>query len=333
MTSAAAIRRLPNNLIDRRITGKMLVSFYMSNPQGDPDNANHPRLDSDEKATMTPMGPKRKWRDVAAMMGYPIHVARGLDLASPVIKLAADLGLDLSDERSAKADDAEGQPADTSPAGKKADKKPGAKKDSSKPQVKRRPLSIDNKDAIIKKMGTAFIDFRAYGGTLTTIQQGERGPIQWSFGRTVDPVEVVELTIGRVAVANAAELERTDRTLGSMAVIKYGLMEFEWSINPKLAERTGLTWGDYEVFLEIAVKMWDNTKATGRGRIVVEKLVTFVHSSPLGDIQDARLTEAVQVVRVDDPQVNPYPKSIKDYRISIDHSAIPKTVEVFDVPV
>jgi hypothetical protein len=41
----------------------------------------------------------------------------------------------------------------------------------------------------------------------------------------------------------------------------------------------------------------------------------------------------VQVVRVDDPQVNPYPKSIKYYRISIDHSAIPKTVEVFDVPV
>jgi Cas7 group CRISPR-associated protein Csh2 len=326
---ASNLRRLPNTIIDRRVTMKMFVSGTLVNFQGDPDNANHPRIDSEGLAYMTPMGWKRKYRDTSVMMGYGIHVCRGQELAAPVLALAAKLGLDIVEDDAAP-EQKDAQKADTKKKGDKAatDLKAGVKR-----RKKGHALGIDEKNSIVKLMGDSYWDFKAFGGTLTSINHGETGAIQPSFGVTIDPVDVMDLTIGRVAVANAKELETKDRTMGSLTVCRYGLMQFDISISPFNAARTGLTWGDYEVFLDIIVKMWDNTKSTGRGKVVVEKLVSFIHSSPLGDIQDARLTDAVQATWVSKREGDLYPRSFKDYVISIDRAAIPKSVEVIDIPV
>lgn len=309
-------------IIDRRITMKLIVGGYMVNFQGDPDNANHPRIDSDGRAFMTPMGFKRKIRDTAVAMGLPIHVARGADLAAPVIERAASIGIDIEEDKPAAAEE---------------DKPKEAKaKKGDKPGIKRRKghaLTPDAKDSIIRKMGEHYWDFCAFGGTLTTLNHGEAGAIQIGFGYTVDPVEIMELTIGRVAVANAKELESKDRTLGSLVVAKYGLMEFDISISPKGAARTGLTWGHYDTFTQLIHKMWDTTKSTGRSKIVNEKLVAFIHSGPLGDCQDARLTEAVRATWTTKTDADLYPRSSKDYAITIDRSVIPETVQVIDIPV
>jgi CRISPR-associated protein Csd2 len=315
-------------IVDRKVTMKLYVSGYMSNFQGDPDNANHPRIDSDGRAFMTPMGFKRKTRDTAVWMGLPIHVARGGDLSAPVLERAAALGFDISEEGPKTATSAGEDEAPTeAPAKKGKADKTGA--------VKRRKghaLVPNAKDAIIRQMGEHYWDFCAWGGTLTTLNHGETGPIQVGFGVTVDPVEVMELTIGRVAVANAKEAEQKDRTLGTLTVCKYGLMAFEISISPKSAARTGLTWGHYETFLEIIRKMWDATKSTGRCKMVNERLVVFLHSSPLGDCQDARLTDAVQATWVNKAEGDIYPRSFKDYEITIDKSAIPSSVQMLNVP-
>lgn len=326
-------------VIDRRVTMKMLVSAYYSLLQGDPDNNNAQRVDLDGYAFVTPMGFKRKVRDTAVRMGFPIHVARGSDLSAPVLEAARHIGVDIVDGGGG-SDDAEDEDLTEYEEDEKPRKGKAATAKKSEPppakgagarggRKKGHALKSEDKDAIIKQMGSYF-DFRLFGGVLTSLNHGEAGAVQVSFGVSQDKVQLLDQSITRVAVANEKEREKKDRTMGTLKVLQYGLFGFEIAISPWSAERTGMTWGDYTTLLEILKVMWDNTKSTGRNKIVVERMVSFIHSSPLGDAQDARLCDLVQATLKTPGSL---PRSAKDYAITIDNDGVPEGIQVIDNPV
>lgn len=342
MTQAAVLQFLPSALIDRRITLKLIISAEMSLFQGDPDNANRPRLFSDGRAYVTPQGLRRKVRDVASMKGHNIWVSRGADLSAGVLASAGAVGFDIGDEEATQPPldgDVDIQRTEaTAPKAPKKTNENKTKKDANaakgvKLRQKGHLLTEEQKFEVIRKLGEYYADVRMFGGVLTSLNKGVVAPIWVGFGKTIDPVEVIEITVGRVAVANANELKSKDRTMGSMAVCRFGVMTFDMSITPKAAALTGLTWGDYEMFLETLTQMWDNTKSTTRGRIVNERLVSFIHGSPLGNIQDARLYDALQAKWVTKTEGDLYPRSMLDYEITLDKSRIPKEVDVVEIAV
>lgn len=315
---------LPSTILDRRINIALLMSVTYSNPQGDPDADNTPRIDPDTgHGIITPQGIKRKVRDVWTQQGYEIHVARKAVLSRAIVSAAKAIGIDL-EETEEEAPEAEGEvaAADAEAPAKKKDKKAGKKK----------PTSGEDKESIIKGMGR-YMDFKTFGGVLTTINEAVTGPCQVSFAVSVDPIQIMELTVGRVAVASEKEAAKNkDRTLGKLAVVPFGLYRAEVTFTPYEAKRTGFTWGDFQAFMDVLPRIFDLTKSTGRSQMVLEKTIAFYHTDALGDAPSHKLMRRVKVTRNNPENLKgddlPAPRSIDDYVVEVDREGLPSTIRV-----
>ena len=75
------------------------------------------------------------------------------------------------------------------------------------------PKSDEEAQAVRRFMCDNFFDIRAFGGVLSTgINAGQvRGPVQFAFGRSVEPILPLEVTITRMAATNEAEKKSARR--------------------------------------------------------------------------------------------------------------------------
>lgn len=273
---------LPINVFSKRITGVFLFSCYYSNPQGDPDSENAPRIDDNSYGIVTAQGIKRKIRDVLARKGHNIHVSRGADLSKGIIEAGASLGYDLT--------------------GKKGQK-----------------LSQAEKGQVILAAAKIYSDIRAFGGVLTSILEGVTGPVQFTPAISVDPVSPMEMATTRLAVANAEDAANKDRTMGRVNLIPYGLYRCEFTISGWEAAKTGFTNEDVEELLETMVIMFDQTKSTGRSKLIMEKLLVFEHDSALGNGQDHKILQALKVAKKD---FDATPRTYDDYNVEVDQNYV-----------
>ncbi len=269
---------LPINVFNRRITGVLLFSCIYSNPQGDPDSENSPRVDDNSYGIVTAQGLKRKIRDVWAMQGHNIHVSRGADLSKAIIEAGASLGYDVT--------------------GKKGHN-----------------LSQAEKAQVILAAAKIYTDIRAFGGVLTSLNEGVCGPVQFTPAISIDPVSPIEMATTRLAVANEKELETKDRTMGRVALIPYGLYRCEFSISGWDAAKTGFTNEDVEELIKAMVMMFDLTKSTGRSKLVIEKLLVFEHETRLGSAQDHKILQALKISKKDPSAA---PRCYDDYNVEVD---------------
>ena len=73
-----------------------------------------------------------------------------------------------------------------------------------------------------------------------------RGPVQLSFGRSVDRIFTGEHCITRMAVANQRDREK-ERTMGRKFTVPYGLYRAHGFISAPLAKQTGFSEEDLEL--------------------------------------------------------------------------------------
>ena len=185
-----------------------LFDVANGNPNGDPDAGNLPRLDPEtNQGLVTDVCLKRKVRNYAEIAkggdtGYAIYVQEGAILnhkhRKAYIAIRPDDKKALTDKTLNPKDDEE--------AGKL------------------RQFMCDN-----------FFDVRTFGAVMSTgVNCGQvRGPVQFSFARSVEPVVPLEIAITRMAATNEAEKakqaeggddERTEnRTMGRKYIVPYGL--------------------------------------------------------------------------------------------------------------
>lgn len=196
-----------------------------------------------------------------------------------------------------------------------------------KPTSKKLPKKDEEKAAVTQFMCDNFYDIRTFGAVMTTeINCGQvRGPVQLCFAESVDPVMPLEMSITRMAVTNDKDADK-ERTMGRKQYIPYGLYRVEGFISASLAEKTGFSQEDLDLFFDALMNMFENDHSAARGLMSSRRLYIFRHDSKLGNAPAHRLFEAVKVNRrvVEGKE----PRSFDDYTFEIDK--IPEGVELIE---
>lgn len=172
-----------------------------------------------------------------------------------------------------------------------------------------------------------YYDIRAFGAVMSTGKNAGqvRGPIQFTFARSVDPIATAEHSITRMAVATEKEAEKQggdNRTMGRKATVPYGLYVCHGFISANLAQQTGFSEEDLELFWDALKNMFDVDRSAARGLMSAQKLIVFKHDSMLGNAPANNLFDLVKVEKVCDGA----PRSFSDYSVTIDKNNIPANI-------
>jgi CRISPR-associated protein Csd2 len=184
-----------------------------------------------------------------------------------------------------------------------------------------------------KWMCRNYYDIRTFGAVMTTGENAGqvRGPIQLTFGRSIDPVVALEHCITRMAVTTEAEAEKQggdNRTMGRKFTIPYGVYRSHGFISTHLAAQTGFNEEDLSLFWESLKNMFDHDHSAARGMMSTRKLIVFKHDSALGNAPAHQLFDAVAVERIDTTKPA---RCFNDYKISIRRDLLPAGVEAIEM--
>ena len=137
-----------------------------------------------------------------------------------------------------------------------------------------------------------FYDVRAFGAVMSTgPNAGQvRGPVQFAFARSVDPVLPLDVSITRMAVAEnvkgatkledyiAWEKEQPEdklRTMGRKALIPYGLYVAKGFISAHLAQGTGFSEDDLKLLWSAILNMYEHDRSASKGVMTVHPDYAF----------------------------------------------------------
>lgn len=205
-----------------------------------------------------------------------------------------------------------------------------------------------------RKACEIFFDVRAFGAVMSTgPNAGQvRGPVQISFGKSLDPIYTLDVSITRVAKTKeinngkledyekqeAETAEDTLRTMGRKQIIPFGLYEIRGFISANLAAETGFDDKDLRILFEAILNMYENDHSASKGEVsVVSPLIIFKHvgtdSDPAQRIRQAKLGCApahklFELVKVQKKPDVEYPRSYRDYDAEIDLSHVPAGVQI-----
>lgn len=179
-----------------------------------------------------------------------------------------------------------------------------------------------------------FYDVRTFGAVMTTgkVNAGQvRGPIQFTFARSVSPIITAEHTITRMAVTDAKDTDENEtgsrQTMGRKYTIPYALYQTQGYISANLAHQTGFTDEDLKLFWEALKNMFDVDHSAARGMMCPRKLIVFKHDNELGSAPSYQLFDLVSVKQKD---LTKPARSFSDYEIQIDRTQLPSGVTLVD---
>jgi CRISPR-associated protein Csd2 len=260
----------------------LLFDVKDGNPNGDPDAGNLPRLDAETgHGLVTDVSIKRKVRNFVGMVK---------DCAPPFdIYIKEKAVLERTHRAAYEAIGATGDLADD----------PDAK------GKKKRKGSADSVSAARDWMCKNFFDVRTFGAVMSTgVNCGQvRGPVQITFGRSVDPVVASEHSINRMAVATEAESEKQDgdnRTMGRKHTVPYGLYRAHGFVSAFLAKQTGFGTDDLELLWQALAQMFEHDRSAARGQMATRGLYVFEHAGELGNAHSHMLSDRLTVARQGD---------------------------------
>lgn len=171
-----------------------------------------------------------------------------------------------------------------------------------------------------------FYDIRTFGAVLSLKSAPNcgqvRGPVQFTFARSVDPVVALEHSITRMAVATEAEAEKQsgdNRTMGRKFTIPYGLYRSHGFISAPLANQTGFSEEDLALLWEALSSMFEHDRSAARGMMATRGLYIFEHDSKMGNTPAHELFDRVTVKRTD---ANKPARSFADYTVAINENGL-----------
>ena len=293
------------------------VACNNANPNGDPDMGNAPRLDPETmQGYITDVATKRRIRNYiqTAFAGQP-----GMNI---IIQQSTNINRHIAEARKEAGVE-------------------GAK----------------DKNAVYagrKKACQLFYDVRTFGAVMSTgPNAGQvRGPVQITFGKSLDPVLPLEVSITRVATAEnikngtLEEYEKWEqdaqedklRTMGRKQLIPFGLYEVRGFVSANLAAETGFDDADLSALFEAILNMYEHDRSASKGEMeVVSPLILFKHvgtdtdeaqrvrQAKLGCAPAHRLFDLVKVWKK--PEIT-VPRSYRDYNANVALGKVPKGVEI-----
>lgn len=253
--------------ITNRYEFLFLFDCENGNPNGDPDAGNAPRIDpEDMHGLVSDVATKRRVRNY-------VQVAEGNATPNAIfVEHATNLNRPIAMAH----EQANG----------------GIPEKATKDKVKRaRDWMCAN-----------FYDVRTFGAVMSTgANAGQvRGPVQFSFARSIDPVLPMDLGITRLATANLTKKthgveekdgmsseqllalenqapEDTLRTMGRKQLIPYGLYAMKGFVSAHLAEGTGFSEVDLALLWQALATMYEHDRSASKGVMTCRGLYVFKH--------------------------------------------------------
>ncbi len=267
----------------------LLFDVQDGNPNGDPDAGNAPRVDAEtQKGLVTDACIKRKIRNYISIAGSDIFPENKRDRA----KIYVEEGSILN---------------------KQHERAYTALKLTSKNSKGKRQTDSKIIDPVREWMCDNFFDIRMFGAVMTTeINAGQvRGPVQFVFGRSIDPIAPMEIAVTRCAATNASE-DKENKTMGRKWIVPYGLYRSHGFFNPALAEQTGVDEDDLAIFWKALINMFECDRSAARGLMSIQGLWVFTHECKWGNAPAHKLFNLVEL----HSQVE-IPRSFDDYEVKL----------------
>ena len=294
------------------------VACTNANPNGDPDMGNSPRIDPQTmQGFITDVATKRRIRNYiqTAYAGQP-----GMNI---IVQQSTNLNRHIAEaKRAAGVEDC-----------------------------------AKEKEAVYagrKKACELFYDVRTFGAVMSTgPNAGQvRGPVQITFGKSLDPVLPLDISITRMAAADAIkdgkvedylkqEAETAEdklRTMGRKQLIPFGLYEVRGFISANLAAETGFEEDDLKALFEAILNMYEHDHSASKGEMsVVSPLIIFKHvgtdsneaqrtrQAKLGCAPAHKLFELVHVQKKPDVE---FARDYRDYDAEVDVNRVPSGVKI-----
>ncbi len=276
--------------LKRRIDFIYMFDVQDGNPNGDPDAGNLPRVDFETDKGLV----------------TDVCIKRKIRNYVDVVKSGIE-GYDIFIREGAVLNTVVDKIYETS-----------AVKNADKNQKK-----VSVKNALCEK----YYDIRTFGAVIASKEkQGQvRGPVQLTFARSVDPIKADDHTITCVSVTKADK--EKDHSMGRKATVPYGLYVTHGFISANLAKQTGFSEEDLELFWNALENMFDLDRSAARGLMAARKLIIFEHETELGNARADKLFDTVTVSKKNEVTV---PRSFLDYDVTIDRSALPEGVKVYE---
>jgi CRISPR-associated protein Csd2 len=286
--------------IQNRYDFVYLFDIVNGNPNGDPDNGNMPRLDTNTQAgIVTDVCLKRKIRNYVDLKhaGKPPNAIYMQEKA-------------VLNNQHKQAYDALG----IAPSSKKLPKDEQQARD------------------ITAWMCKNFYDVRTFGAVMTTeVNAGQvRGPVQISFSQSVGPIVPQEITITRSSVTNEKDADK-ERTMGRKYIVPYGLYRGHGYVSANLAgdetKGTGFSQDDLCLLFEALTNMFENDRSAARMEMNAQRLIVFKHETALGNHPAHKLFERVSVTPKAGVEI---PRRFSDYDVDIVRDNLPAGVEIIE---
>jgi CRISPR-associated protein Csd2 len=251
-----------SNSVKNRYDFILFFDVQDGNPNGDPDAGNLPRTDAETgKGLVTDVCLKRKIRNYVQIKqigkkGYEIFIKEKAILNISIAEAFQDMRVQAVEN------------------------------------------ALDRTAQARAIMCEKFFDVRTFGAVMSTGENAGqvRGPVQFTFGRSVDPIVALEHSITRMAVATEAEAQKQkgdNRTMGRKYTVPYGLYRAHGFISANLAKDTKFSEDDLTLFWESLQNMFDHDHSAARGLMAVRKIIIFKHDSALGNAPAHKLFELI----------------------------------------
>lgn len=292
-----------NDILERRYDFAFVFDVTNGNPNGDPDAGNAPRVDPETwHGLVSDVCLKRKIRNTVALM---------------------------------KANPATGQPEPGYDIYVKHQGVLNAQHQRAYDAMGLKDEEAKTPDAVLrarKWMCQTFFDVRTFGAVMSTgVNCGQvRGPVQFTFSRSVDPIMSLPQSITRKAVTTEEEAEKqiakhgsVTGTMGSKDLVPYALYVAHGFISPHLAADTGFTNADLGVLWQAIGAMFEHDHSATRGEMIARRLIAFEHESRLGNAPAHRLFERVTIRRKDEKRPA---RAYGDYEVKVDDTGLPQGI-------
>lgn len=199
-----------------------------------------------------------------------------------------------------------------------------------KPASKKLPKDVEKARAVTSFMCANFYDIRTFGAVMSMeVNCGQvRGPVQFAFARSANPIVASEHAITRSSVTNERDAEK-ERTMGRKFTVPYGVYRMHGFVNPFLALQTGFSDSDLDLLWEALANafQFDQSAARPAGSMAARRLILFAHDSELGNAPSHQLLDSVTIELKNGTTT---PRSLADYDIRIDNGRIPSGVSVVE---
>lgn len=292
--------------IKNRYDFVVLFDVENGNPNGDPDAGNMPRIDQETgHGLVTDVCLKRKIRNYIEAAcdgkeGYRIYVKERIPLERSNKEAYTYLGIKETDIKDIKKKDPE--------------------------------VDVKIRDFMCRN----FFDIRTFGAVMTTFVNAKlncgqvRGPVQFGFARSIDPIMPQEVSISRLTVATEGELESGKNTmLGRKFIVPYALYRVEGYISANLARKaTGFSEDDLALLWKAIINMFEMDHSAARGNMSVRKLIVFKHESELGNAPAYQLFNRVCIRRIDKEKPA---RAYEDYDVCINKEDMPSGITCMEI--